>query len=142
MKKINGGIGEELEVSDDIADIIDPNSLLEDHIPTSNAKVDSGSVALESDNIFGAICLCNEKEEYSISSIFQKLTITHTQTEYEFVILKKLFFEFLGRLQDSEIQSITFTSKSEKHNFDFKHRKIKKFVFESFAGQIKCTIVI
>lgn len=139
MKKINGGSGRDIEVSDDIADIVDPESMLSDSIPEVNNKVKITSDVLPEEQTIIITHFVTSEEEYKITGLLKRVSISNNNIEYEFFMLKK-HLSYLLRIQKLEIHKIYFLLGDEENEFCSDVRPVKKIEFESFGKQIKCHV--
>lgn len=139
MQKINGGSGKDIEVSEDIADSVDPESMLDGSIPEikSNEKVSLDSIPGE--QIIIITDFVSLEKEYKVTGLLKKISISNSSVEYEFFMLNKHLL-FLLKIQKLEIHRIQLIFGDKEHEFNIGIRPIKKIEFESFGKQIKCHV--
>jgi len=142
MKKINGGSGKDIEVSDDIADSVDPDSMLSEDIPgiedinNNINKIDT----LPEEHIIIVTDFVTTEAECKVAGLLKKISIINNNIEYEFFTIKK-HMPFFLKIQKLEIHKIYFVIENKERIFDSNIRIVKKIEFESFGKQIKCHVL-
>ena len=138
MKKINGGYGKEIEVSEDVEDI-DPESMLEE----SNLEPHKPNISnndISDPQIFSTVYLASETDERKINGLFKKLSFLKEDIEYEFIILKTVFLTLIN-FQDYKLHKIVFRTEGQEYTLTTEVKALKAITFESFGKQIKCCLV-
>jgi len=153
MKKISGGFGKEIEVSEDVADDVDPESMLSETIPVLEHNIKQQQTE-DDEQILSVVHLSfidnsGETQEHKISGFFKRLAYIQKETiysqekilvEYEFIMLRKAFLPIIEFAQ-FELLGITLYSGESEKSVLTGSRAIKRIDFEPFGKQIKCSLV-
>ena len=139
MKKINIGSGKDIEISEDVTEDVDPDSMFSESIPEVNNKDSTLLETIPENQIITVAYFSNEEKEFQIIGLFEEIKISNKDLEYEFLMLKKHFYILL-QLNKIELHKIVFLSNDKEHEFNTEIRIIKKIEFKSFGKRIRCRI--
>lgn len=140
MKKINGGLGKEIEISEDVDIEIDPESMLDNDSTVSSMTNDS---SIPEEKIICVVIFTKDNNDISIVGIWNKFYFLENSIIFEFSFLSKHLLNLIELgFPDLKIKNIKFKFGEEEKILNINSQKLKKIHFKSLRNQIKCKIIL